>query len=253
MSVTKPSEEVEVVRVEEIAPDAVSKGVKDEVKGVAGAEAIEAEPKLRLTVKAKCKSDGQYVGLSKAQRDKLGVNVGDAVELKDVDGKIIGVRTVGLGLKELAGVPESFSANDVEIGTVVDVVKPRTIENKALKLPLQFGAENDEKHDRRSSIIGTRFPKYKKGEYLVLPTPLQKDVTGQKDASTIASIALGEVRVGNTQMALPMVPAGSAFALTSEAAKVLGIPDNAGDQVEYFVDKDGVLIINQITKAEKSN
>ncbi|MEK7673232.1 MAG: hypothetical protein AAB373_05090 [Patescibacteria group bacterium] len=86
-------------------------------------EANEKEPTLRLTVKATCNSQGPYVGLSKWQREKLGVALGDSVQLKDESGKIIGERVVGLGLKTLLSDPTAFSVNGVEIGTTVDVLK----------------------------------------------------------------------------------------------------------------------------------
>lgn len=209
---------------------------------------VETEPKLNATVAGPCNNpNGLYVGLSKAQREALGVDIGGTVMLRTADGKILGIFTVGTGSKELLGQPK-ITANGIEVGMDVIAVKANANEGNLNSLPLKFAAENDEKHVRRSGIIVQRFGQqgFNGESYIVLPTAIAKELTGQgQDKSTVASIALGKIRICGVEKTLPIVPAGSDFAMTSKAAQELGITTSGVSKVDFYF-KDGPLVVNQI-------
>ena len=63
-------------------------------------DAAETVPELCLTVGASCSNtNGQFVGLNKLQREKLGVDENGTVELVDAEGRSLGIFTVGQGSK----------------------------------------------------------------------------------------------------------------------------------------------------------
>lgn len=232
--------------------DSIRQGVGVAVSAQEGgkdlSDAAERMLKLTLTVTEECNSQGNYVGLSKAQREKLGVNVGDVVTLRGADGKVFGQRTVGLGKNSLAGRPGEFSANGVQIGESVTVVKG-VVENALNNLSVSKGVESGEKHGRRSGIINERFGKkgFNGEVYVVLPDAVVRQISTQVPRSgdgkpNVSSIALGSVKIGETVRELPVVPAGSEMGLTSESAKMLGVPDGL-KSCEFYV-KDGVLVVN---------
>ena len=215
-------------------------------------ESAETERVLPLTVAGPCKNtDGHYVGLSGGQRAALKVKVGDSVLLVSQNDDALGMYTVGPGRADLLGEPENFTANGLEVNTAVKVRRiPR--ECPPMKLPFEYGAENDPKHERRRGKISGRFDNHDGESYLVLPTAvarqLQFDSAGAEGKRTTKEIiGLGNVRIGRIKIRIPIVPAGGLFEITTQASVELGIPENGGSQAEYFVDKEGVLVINSIT------
>lgn len=220
-------------------------------EGAREPELVEAEPTLKLTVAGPCNNpNGLYVGLGQKQRDKLDVEVGDTVVLRDPATKeIIGYYVVGLGSSKLKDEPTRFTANGVEVGKEVEVVKASAeTQAAAFKLNIVSGAEAGEKHEKRKGIIAERFgAKGFDGEiYIVLPTALAKKITGQETQAKVASIALGKVKILGEEVEIPIVPAGNDFAMTSAAATKLKMPASitAG---EFYVNEANVLVMNQAT------
>lgn len=213
-------------------------------------EAVEVEPQLSLKVAAPCKNPhGLYVGLSKAQREKLGVEVGEVVELRDGN-KVLGLYTVGLGSKELSGQPEAFTANGVKIGDTVEVVKAKKLTDKLSSLPLSFAVENDEKHAGRSEIIAKRFKDegFDGQSYVVVPTATAGLLTTQSgDKKTVLKIALGKIKVNGVEKTLPIVPAGTGLGMTTKAAGEMGIPGGGLKNAEFYINDAGVLVINRMS------
>lgn len=223
-------------------------------------DAIEAEPALRLTVDRPCRNpEGYYIGLSKVQRERLGVVEGDTVVLVDPRTSLeSGPYVVGKGHKDLASEPEKFAANNVIPGSEVEVVRKKSIEGKTNRLPLQKGAESDERHERRKQKIIERFgAQGLDGEaYIVVPTGLatqfmiDNEKTGDTSKPTIAAISLGQVRVGGETKTIPIVPSGTSFGMTSKAAEVLNVPSGINsDEVEVGI-INGVLVVNQFVSKE---
>lgn len=222
--------------------------VTDTVAAQVRPEDVETEPKLEVAVAGPCKNpNGLYVGLSKVQRDKIGVEVGGTVMLRKPTGEVLGIYTVGSGSKELLDQPR-ITANQITIGTDIEVVRANVKMEDLNNLPLVFGAEGGEKHERRSSVITERFGNqgFDGQSYLVLPTAVAKMITGQAgDKTKIASIALGKIKIGGVEKTLPIVPSEINFGMTTGAAQELGIPSGAASKIEFYF-KDGALIVNQI-------
>ena len=233
--------------------------VGDSVMIDSAANSVEAKEtlSLRLTVDRPCNNpEGLYVALSAVQRKKLGVNVGDSVVLKNTsNGEVVGIYTVGLGLKDLKDKPESFAANGVVPGTEV-VVERRSVERVILSLPLNIGVETDAKHGKRLAKISDGRFNGAEGfgdpeAYLVLPTAIAKlfitppkGVTTAKE--TVSAISLGKIKIGGRVFTMPVVPSGTEFGMTTKAASKLGVPEGNLSNVQYYLNNEGVLVINQI-------
>lgn len=234
-------------------------GASAMIHSAANSEAVEAKEtlSLRLTVDRPCNNpEGLYVALSAVQRKKLGVNVGDSVMLKNTsNGEVVGIYTVGLGLKDLKDKPGSFAANGVVSGTEV-VVERCSVERAMLSLPLNIGVETDAKHGKRlAKIMDGRFDGAEgfgdPEAYLVLPTAIAKlfitppkGVTPAKD--TVPAISLGKIKLGDKVFTMPVVPSGTEFGMTTKAASKLGVPEGNLSNVQYYLNNEGVLVINQI-------
>lgn len=228
----------------------------DYASNSASAEAKET-PSLRLTVDRSCNNpEGLYVSLSAVQRKGLGVSVGDSVILRNTsNGEVVGIYTVGLGLKDLKDKPESFAANGVVPGTEV-VVERSSVEHAILSLPLNIGVETDARHEKRlAKISDGRFDGAEgfadPEAYLVLPTAIAKlfitppkGVTPAKD--TVPAISLGKIKLGDKVFTMPVVPSGTEFGMTTKAASKLGVPEGNLSNVQYYLNNEGVLVINQI-------
>ena len=87
-------------------------------------ESAEVLPEMQLTVDSACNNPkGRSVGLSMGQRLALDVEVGETVELFDGSGANLGTFTVGRGAQKLLLKAESFTANEVDVGSSVKVRK----------------------------------------------------------------------------------------------------------------------------------
>lgn len=231
-------------------PDAATETV---VSPAGGNESREVEPPtLTLNVADHCNNpDGLYVGLSKDQRGKLGVKVGGTVILRESGTKkIIGLYVVGLGSEKLKGDASKFTANGVEIGQMIEVCKATEVNlpNSSL-LDVSMGVESQEKHEKRKSTISERFGDrgFDGESYIVLPTALAKLLTHQEGKARVASIALGRVEISGGVIELPVVPAGTGFGVTTNAARQLGLPALA-KRGDFYVNKAGVLVLNQLVE-----
>lgn len=211
---------------------------------------------LKLTVDRPCNNpNGLYVSLLPEQRRRLNVNVGDSVVVRNPNGgEVISLYTVGLGLKELKGKPESCGINGIQPGAEI-VIEKSAVEHSLLNLPLRRGVETDELHKRRAGkIMDGRF----NGQdvdpevYIVLPTAIAKCFVSPPEGvssgrDTVLSISLGKIKIGGQEFILPVVPAGVDFGLTTKAALKLGIPDGNLSNVQYYLNDEGVLVINQVS------
>lgn len=211
---------------------------------------------LKLTVDRPCNNpNGLYVALLPEQRRKLNVNVGDSVVVRNPNGgEVIGLYTVGPGLKDLRDKPEACAINGIQPGTEI-VIEKSAVEHSLLNLPLRRGVETEESHKRRAGkIVDGRF----NGQdvdpevYIVLPTAIAKCFVSPPEGvssgrDTVLSISLGKVKVGGQEFTLPVVPAGVDFGLTTKAALKLGIPDGNLSNVQYYLNDEGVLVINQVS------
>jgi hypothetical protein len=204
-------------------------------------------PQLTLNIEGKCESEGQYVGLNKRQRDLLGVNEGDSVELLDAEGKSLGVFTVGKGSKAFLKEPGKFTANVDTAGSVtVRKVDKISIAEKAQTLAAEFGVEKGDSHTRRSEIISKRFPDLDEDTYLVIPGSILESLSISAGEGTIKSISKGVVRIGEKRVTMGLVPAGTSAGLTSKAQETLGIPSSA-TKIDFRVDPTTKeLVIDQI-------
>lgn len=215
-------------------------------------ETKEQEPQLELTVAGPCNNpEGRYVGLSKKQRDALGVVSGGTAELF-ADGKSLGIFTVGSGSKELIGKPE-FTANDVDVGKQVVVKKVVEVGLTTQELSVAHGIENvptglnseeakkyQERTIRRMQIVAERFPGVVIHEFMTIPTAVLNQLAGSE--VKIPAISQGRVRIGGKEIEIVMVPAGKDVGSTTKAAEKLGIPPEL-KQIRFRI-IDGVMVID---------
>ncbi len=212
---------------------------------VKGLEAVEIVPEMRLTVAGPCNNPaGQYVGLNQGQREKLGVEVGQTVELVGDDGKSLGVFTVGTGSKKLLLTPGSFTANGVDVERIVTVRARKNPPEEDLEFGVQHLAEtaDKEKHERRQDIILNRL-KLDPDIYITIPTSLAAQI-GIKPPSgkTIAPISQGIIKGADGQEhEVAIVPTGSLIGFTTKAAEKLGIPAQL-EKIRLRID-NGKLVI----------
>lgn len=207
-------------------------------------EGAETVPEMSLTVAGACNTHhGHYVGLSKGQRDRLGVEVGASVELVDGAGKSLGIFTVGTGSKALLLEPTKFTANGVDTGSTVTVKKAVKKPEREIPLPVTHGVETSELHERRAGIIRNRFPDMDPESYIVVPTAVGRELgfSPSPAKATVLSISKGKVRVGGTDHEIIMVPSGTAIGFTTKAAQTLGIPQELRT-LTLRID-NGVLVI----------
>lgn len=251
MTVNVPGETGEVSGLEVVQQPEPSAPKAAEMK-----EASEKGPELRLNVAGPCKNpEGKYVGLSKVQRDRLGVEVGGNVELFDVGGKSLGLFMVGSGSKELLSQPEAFTVNGVSSGEAVTVKKAADKQESDMTFDVVHGVEvvpgglsEDEKKKyegrlaSRASKIAERFPGLDPRAYVVVPSSLAKSMGIEAPkGSTVLPVSKGKVRIGGTEHEIAVVPSGNSIGFTTEAAKSLGIPTQL-NQIRVRV-IDGVLVI----------
>lgn len=212
-------------------------------------EAVESEPALRLTVADHCKnSAGLYVGLSKVQRGKLGVEIGGTVELFDDKNKSLGVFTVGTGSKEYLEMTDVFTANNVTKGEIVTVKKSVATPDKPneFNLPVEHAVEkttDPKRHAARKEKIAQRFPHSDPDMYITLPTAIAsqlgiKPETG-KTVAPISKCLVCPASGWDVQMVI--VPTGTGIGFTSDAAEELDIPKEL-TEIRIIIDK-GVLVI----------
>lgn len=233
-----PEAPLDQAEVQPVQPEAV----------VPAPEVVEAEPILRLAVHGPCKNpNGNYVGLNKAQRDKLGVVEGETVVLK-ADGKVVGYYVVGKGSKEIADQSGAFTANGVDVGAVVEVQKAGDLSENLVTLPFAVDAEKGERHAARSEKIKNRFAGQDGETYCVVPTALFNKMAIEGDVQsarpTMGAISIGKVKIGGVEKSIPIVPSGTAFSLTSKAAKEFSVPAGVGTHADFFVNKEGMLVLN---------
>lgn len=204
-------------------------------------------PQLTLTIEGKCESEGQYVGLNKRQRDLLGVNEGDSVEISDAEGKSLGIFTVGKGSKALLKEKEKFTANVETTGSVtLKKVDKVTVAEKAQTLSVEFGVEKKDQHTRRSEIISERFPDLDKDTYMVIPSSMLESLSVSADKGTIKSISKGVVRIGDKRVTMGLVPAGTTAGMTEKAKSALDIPSTT-TKIDFRIDPTTKeLVIDQI-------
>lgn len=89
-------------------------------------ESSEVIPYLRVTVTGEhLTTQGQYVGLTKIQRQALKVNIGDAIEVFSDKQVFLGRYTVSLGLKIHKQFPNLCTANNIPPQTTVLIIKMR--------------------------------------------------------------------------------------------------------------------------------
>lgn len=219
-------------------------------------EAPEKGPEVRLNVAGPCKNpDGKYVGLSKVQRDRLGVEVGGNVELFDISGKSMGLFMVGAGSKELLSRQDAFTVNGVSAGEAVTVKKAVDKQESDMTLDVAHGVEvvpgglsEDEKKKyegrlaSRASKIAERFPELDPKAYVVVPSAVAKSMGIEAPkGSTVLPVSKGKIRIGGVEHEIAIVPSGNSIGFTTEAAKSLGIPTQL-NQIRVRV-VEGVLVI----------
>jgi hypothetical protein len=225
----------------------------DQAQSAKAKEDAEKEPQLKMTVYGPCKNpEGRYVGLSKKQRDALGVVEGGTVEII-LDKESLGVYTVGKGSTEIVKIPDLFTVNGIEGGHLVTVRKPKETGENVMKFGVRHGVETvpeelkDEKAKeytertaRRMKIIAERFPGVSTDEFMTVPTAVLNLITG--DSAKIAGISRQKVRFAGKETEITVVPAGNDIGLTTKAAEELNIPTEIkelGIRVE-----NGVLVID---------
>jgi hypothetical protein len=236
---------VEIVAQPSEADRALAPAAQQEIK--------EKEPELRLEVVRECNNpEGLYVGMSKKQRDALGVQVGGTVELFD-GSRSLGIFTIGTGAVELTKEPGKFTANGIEPGKTVTAKKAPEKVLTTMELPLSHGIEktptglspeDEQKHTeritRRMQIIGERFPGVATDEFITVPTAVVNQMLGSK--VKIATISQLKVRLGGEEIEIVMVPAGKDIGLTTKAAAKLGIPPEL-TKIRFKI-VDGVMVID---------
>lgn len=202
-------------------------------------ETVVESPSITSEVSGPCKNpEGKLVGLSPVKREKLGVEVGDFVE---VEGH--GVFTVAPALVGNLG-QNLVAVNGVTPGTKVTIRKVPEGADNAQKLAVEHGVEADEKHEKRRLKIASRFPAMDPDTYLCVPTSLAPALglpATEVEGKRVYGIAVSIVNVGGVIHEIPLVPTGAKLGLTSQAAQKLNIPKELKD-VEVRV-KDGVLVI----------
>lgn len=207
----------------------------------------EAVPELKLTVFDSCKNpNGLYVGLSKLQRDRLGVEVGGTVEITDEKKQSLGVFTVGKGSSEIADHTDLFTANGIEKSATVTVRKSVSTPDKPREFtfPCIHSVEkmDQTKHTARTEEIASRFPDLDQEAYAVLPTAVASELGIKPEAGkTVAPISRGRVKVSGIETEIAIVPSGQTVGFTSAAAKKLNIPAGLAE-IKIIIDK-GVLVI----------
>ena len=236
--------------------DAVKQESVSSPKPAGQVEASEKGPELRLNVAGPCKNpEGRYVGLSKVQRDRLGVEVGGNVELFDATGKSVGLYMVGPGSKELLSQPEAFTVNGVSSGEAVTVKKAAEKQDSDMTFDVDHGVEavpaglgeaDQKKYEgrlaSRSSKIAERFPELDPRAYVVVPSAVAKSMGIEAPkGTTVLPVSKGKVRLGGVEKEIAIVPSGNTIGFTTEAAKSLGIPTQL-NQIRVRV-TDGVLVI----------
>lgn len=219
--------------------------------GEMAAEGKEAVPELQLIVAGPCKNpNGAYVGLNKAQREKLGVKVGDPVVIIMEDGTLLLYMT-GDGSKELLKEKGKFTANGIALEGQRVRIRRLTNELKEGKITLhvETGIEADtESHERRRAIISNRFPNLNSDQYVALPSGVcdAAGLRGQREEDKekrILPISQMLVRVGSMTHRVPVVPTGTGFGLTRAAAELLGIPEQLQKIRMAVEEKEGETIL----------
>ncbi len=235
--------------------------VDDPAKPQAALEAAEKEPSLSLTVERACNNQaGSFVGLNKAQRGALEVDLGQSVELFDYStGRSLGLFQVGLGDKTLTNQPTKFTVNGVAPGTNVEVKKPKNLDSKLLELDMNLNVETDPRHARRRETILSRFgvvdgvavEGFDPDLYLVVPSAvaqqfMQVDKSIALSRPTILPISLGKVKIAGIEKTIAIVPGGQEMGFTSSAARVFGIPAETGDlrKAQYYIQGDTLVVSN---------
>lgn len=210
----------------------------------------EAVPELKLTVIDHCKNQaGRYVGLSKAQRERIDVEVGGTVELFDEKGTSLGFFTVGAGSKEYAQDPEIFTITpQVKIGDTLTVKKPSVSPDKPQEFNLQVTHAVEKtvepaKHGARVEKIAARFPNLDPNMYITLPTAIAAQLGIKPEpGKTVAPISKCTVRdASGRTVEMAIVPGGTTIGFTSDAAKELDIPAELSE-IKLTIDKN-VLVI----------
>lgn len=210
-------------------------------------ESKEVIPSLKLKVAGPCKNPaGRYVGLSKGQRDQLGVELNESVELF-ADGKSLGSFVVGFGSKEIMKNIDQFTANLEGITDQKEItvrkISREDLQNKAQELPFESGIETKDAHLRRMQIIEKRFPEMNAGEYITVPTAIgqQLGLEGSRPGATILNISKGKLRFGQTVYDIAIVPGGTNLGMTQLLAKRLGIPVEL--KTVKFAIEGGMLVL----------
>ncbi|MBA4337142.1 hypothetical protein C0416_05235 [bacterium] len=220
----------------------LSPGLPSEVTGKPeeSSEEVAEEPCITGTVKSQCENpNGSFIGISKKQRDTLGVGVGNPVEVYDQNGKLVGLFTVGKALAKLAKDPDSLSANNIEPGTVITVKKVKESKEKGVALSVSHGIENDERHLPTIETIKTRFPDMDSGNFIAIPVAVFNELTGGRDR--VPAIEKGKISLLGKETEVVFVPTGTNFGLTTKAAESLNIP--AEFKEIRLQSKDGVLFV----------
>jgi hypothetical protein len=226
---------------------------KDAVKPDDVKEGAEKEPMLKLTVAGPCKNpEGDYVGLSKKQRDALGVVEGGTVEIFKGH-KSIGIFTVGKGSSEVIKTVGLITANGIPAANLVTIRKAKESGESLIKYGVRHEVEDvpegleekdaqeyQDRTARRMAIIEKRFPGVAVDEFITVPTAVLNLMTG--GAKKVASISVQKVRFGGSETEITVIPTGTDIGLTSKAAKKLNIPAEI-TEIGIRV-KDGVLIID---------
>lgn len=216
--------------LEQVDPSTVAPGGAPQVAAESVQAAVEVVPSLELRLEAACSNpDGNYVGLSAAQRSRLGVEVGGTVELMD-GSQSLGLFMVGKGLKVLQSQPDAFSANlaDGFKGRSITVRKAPAKMEKDVSYMVSLGAEASERHERRKTVIAERFSDMDPEAYVTVPTALLKQmgVTPLPDSkkATALPISKGQLKIGDQMHTVVFVPSGEAIGFTTKAATQLNIP-----------------------------
>lgn len=209
-------------------------------------EAVEVITEIQLTVARPCANpNGNYVGLSQAQRERLGVQVGDTVEVVGEDGESLGLFTVGKGSKDLIQTPSKFTTNGVDVGSMITVRTIKRPPERDMEFTVQHAAEtvDPEKHTRRRDIIAKRLGS-DPDVYVTIPTALAAQIgIRPPPGKTIASIGFGKIKgTDGVVHNIAIVPTGNSIGFTTKAAEQLDIPPQL-TTIRIKVD-NGVLVIN---------
>ncbi|OGJ48449.1 MAG: hypothetical protein A3J96_00255 [Sulfurimonas sp. RIFOXYC2_FULL_36_7] len=198
-----------------------------------GQENIEKEPELKLINAGPCSSPGQFIGLSKAQREILGVQPGESVLLYDNNNEPIGEFTVGMGSKQFLKERTKFTANlTPKFSNQEITIRKKTENQKEAPQEWEFsiGVETNEKNPQRQKIIATRFKDMDPQSYVVIPTPLAKSLNfpsaNNPEKPNLLQISKFKIRTHSNQtIEMIGVPAGQKLEFTTKAAQITGIKE----------------------------